>query len=156
MCGNIEPLAPSLWFQRIAVIAAGELNSIENSLRHASHLIQLAPIAFRKVLPSFDNDDAFEALLESEDLESAARQLVGPGVTLLIEASCHDKPTRAVIACPDLRRTVDGTGDTVASAVLAAWANWLTALRAQLGAELEEPALPAGAWRTPRSRSVCP
>jgi len=156
MCNNIEPLSPTLWFQRVAVIAAGELGSVENSLRHAGHLIQLAPISFKKVLPTIEDDGAFEAILESEDLDAAARQLIGPNSTMLIEASAHGGPLRAVIACSDLGRTIDGSGDTVASAVLRAWANWLIALRVEFGAEFEDHPSPTVEWHTPQCKSACP
>lgn len=156
MCNNIEPLAPALWFKRIAVIAAGELASIENSLRHAGHLVQLAPISFRNVLPQIVEEGEFESLLESEGLETAARNLFGPTTTLLIEAPDNGKPVRAVVSCSTLQRTVDGTGTSAAAAMLNAWTRWLMTLRVELGAELSDMEEPAGGWRTPSGLRSCP
>lgn len=156
MCNNIEPLAPALWFQRIAVIATGELASVENSLRHAGHLVQLAPVYYRKVLLPIVNEDEFEALLEAGDLDTAARQLFGPSTTLLIESGSGDTPARAVIACAILKQKVVGAGETTAAAMLKAWTNWLVTLRLEFGADLEADPAPDRDWLAPECKTACP
>ena len=156
MCNNIEPLTPALWFQRIAIIASGDLGNIENSLRHAGHLIQLAPIAFRRVLPATIDEDEFEELLGTGAFDAAARQLFAPAVTLLLETETGAESMRAVIPCSLLKRKVDGSGDTTAGAMLNAWANWLIALRLEFGIELEDPPASADDWGAPLSKSACP
>jgi hypothetical protein len=153
---NSEPLGAGVWFQRIAVIAAGELGSIENSLRHAAHLVQLAPISFRKAMPSVVDESAFEALLESGDFDTAARQLFAPSATLLIETSSDDSPLRAIVGCPILNRSVDGTGDSTAAAILSAWANRLVTLRLEFGSELLDDPAPVGAGPDPICQRACP
>ncbi len=155
MCMNDEPLATSLWFQRIAVIATGGLGGIENSLRHAAHLVQLAPISFRRVMPSLLEESAFEALLESGDFDAAARQLFAPPTKLLIETSSNERPLRAVIRCAILRRPVDSTADTAAAAILGAWAKWLITLRLEFGSDLEDNPTPISDGH-PICKSACP
>ena len=156
MCTNIEPLATRLWFQRIAVIATGNLGSIENSLRHAAHLVQLAPTSFRKVLPQILDESLFEALLESADFDASARLLFASPTTLFIETSADDSPLRAVVRCAVLKRSVDCTGDTAASAILGAWAKWLVTLRFEFGSDLEDDPAPVGDGPLPICKSACP
>lgn len=142
MHNNIEPLAASLWFQRIAIAASGELGSVENSLRHAAHLVQLAPLSFRRVLPEIRDEEQFESLLEASDLDTAARELFGPTTKLLVETSADDDSVRAVVCCALLKRAVDGRGACVASASLSAWANWLVGLRLEFGTALDVDPIP--------------
>ena len=146
MSKSIEPLSPALWFQRIAIVADGELGSLENSLRHAGHLVQLAPLPFRKILTQIPGDDEFEALLEAGALDEASLQLFGPATSVLVEAVPDGGRRRAVVACDILRRSVDADGDTAAEATLNAWARWLLALWFEFGPEIEGHAGPAGAW----------
>lgn len=156
MCMNVEPLAARVWFQRVAVVATGELGNIENSLRHAAHLVQLAPISFRRVMPPILDEDAFEALLESGDFDTAARKLLAPPTTLLVETSAHDSPPRAVIGCAILKRPVDGKGDTAAAAILEAWAKWLVTLRLEFGSDLDLDPAPVSSGPDPICKSACP
>lgn len=156
MCMRDEPLATGLWFQRVAIVAAGELGSIENSLRHAAHLVQLAPIAFRRVMPPVLEEDAFEALLEAGDFDSAARHLFDAATALLIETRADGSPLRAVVGCPILKRSVDGAGDSAAAAMLDAWARWLVSLRLEFGSDLDDDPAPVSSGPYPVSRTACP
>ncbi len=156
MCMSDEPLATGRWFQRVAIVAAGELGSVENSLRHALHLVQLAPIAFRRVMPPLLDEDAFEALLEVGDFDTAARQLFAPPTTLLIETSADESPLRAIVGCAILKRPVDGKGDTAAAAILDAWAKWLVTLRLEFGSNLDDDPAPVSSGPFPICKSVCP
>src|SRR5690606_16909675 len=100
MTHEIEPLEPSLWFARIELIARGGLGSIENSLRHAGHLMQLAPPSFRPAAHLAASEREFEALLDAKDFDTAARCLVHPDQL----AWCEDEGriADARIACPIL------------------------------------------------------
>lgn len=154
MCDSIEPLAPALWFQRIVVIATGELGSVENSLRHAAHLVQLAPISFRRVVQPILEESKFEAILEAGDFETAARHLVVPPATLTVESADVGQRPRAALACHILQRPVDGNGDTVAAAILDAWASRLIALRLEFGSELDDDAVATDRPRSARSKGL--
>ena len=129
MADNIEPLEPALWFDRIEMIARGQVGGIENSLRHAGHLLQLTPTSFREVVHMSLDVDSYEALLE------AARNLIAQPTALSVELDSKG-PVQAVISCVILNRAIRGEGDTVATAVLAAWTTCLLALRTEFGADL--------------------
>jgi len=107
-------------------------------------------------MPPILHEDAFEALLESGDFDTAARQLFAPSTTLLIETSAGDNPLRAVIGCTILRRPVEGTGDTAAAATLDAWAKWLLTLRLEFGSDLDDDPAPASSSVDPICKSACP
>ena len=135
MTDDIEPLAPALWFGRIEMIARGELSSVENSLRHAAHLLQLTPRPFRHLVRLSLDEDVFEALLEAGELDTAARHLVAQPTALTVDED-PDGPIHAVISCAIVKRAIHGTGNTVAAAVLNAWTTCLLALRTEFGADL--------------------
>jgi hypothetical protein len=135
MNDDIEPLEAALWFRRIEMIARGELPGVENALRHAAHLLQLAPRPFRHLVRLSLDEDAFEALLERGEYYAAARHLVAQPAALVIEQDGGLR-VRAAISCVILNRVLHGTGDTAAAAVLAAWTTCLLALRDEFGADL--------------------
>lgn len=135
MTDDIEPLSPALWFERIEMIARGELRSVENALRHAAHMLQLTPRPFREVVHMSLDEGAFEALLDAGELDTAARHLIAQPTALSVEHNPKG-PIRAVISCVILKRAIDGCGDSVATAVLDAWTTCLLALRTEFGADL--------------------
>ena len=135
MPDDVEPLSPTLWFQRIEMIARGELGSVENSLRHAGHLLQLTPTPFREVVRMSLEEKAFEALLQAGEFDTAARHLVAQPTALHVEEA-SDGRVQAMISCVILRRVIRGSGDTIATAVLDAWTTCLLALRTEFGADL--------------------
>lgn len=128
MTDFVEPLAPELWFRRLELIASGQMASVENALRHASHLLQLAPIAYREVVRPAIGEAPFEELLNVGDLDGAARHLVAQPLALAFSAD--GEQALATISCPVLGHPVKASGDTIASAVLRAWTTYLLALRA--------------------------
>lgn len=130
------PLDSALWFKRIEIIANGSLASVENSLRHASHLLQLTPLELRPLVGLAIDPDSFEALLDSGNLDTAARHLVARPTALDTEGEAGAPLIRATIRCSALNRKVHGIGDSVAKAVLNAWSTCLLCLREQYGDDL--------------------
>lgn len=135
MTDDIEPLVPALWFRRIEMIANGELGNVENSLRHAAHLLQLTPTPFRHVVQLTLHEEVFEALLEGGKYDTAAQYLVAQPTALSVDQD-SDGSVRAAISCSILQRVIHGKGSTVATAVLDAWTTCLLALRTEYGEDL--------------------
>lgn len=135
MTEKIEPLDAVLWFQRIEMIANGEL-SVENSLRHALHLLQLAPAPFRNVVRLEIAEWRFEGLLESGRFNLAARHLVAQPTALVVERGPDRTKIVASISCVILQRVIRGTGETEAAAILDAWSSCMLGLRSKFGADL--------------------
>jgi hypothetical protein len=136
MSEPIEPLDPSLWFERIEKVAHGHLGTVENALRHAAHLLQLTPTPFRDVVRLGIDEVGFEALLDAGDFDTAARHLVGQPTALSVEADQKEPNFQATIGCSILGRAIRGRGDTVATAILDAWTTCLIGLRSEYGADL--------------------
>ena len=132
MAKDIEPLPSDLWFDRIEMIANGELKNTEHGLRHALHLLQLTPREFRP--PEYDLIDevGFEALLSKGDLDAAARRLVA-APTLHVSSRPVGEAVEVTIACRTTAQSITGTGDTFAEALLQAWAKCLMMMRSDLG-----------------------
>jgi hypothetical protein len=127
---DIEPLTPELWFERIDLIANGQLGSTENALRHALHLLQLTPRQFRPREYGTIDEEKYEALLEAGDLDAAARTLVA-APTLTVSATSSPNGVEVAIGCKTLNMTVHGKGDSVAAAILQAWTQCLFMLRSE-------------------------
>lgn len=125
---DIEPLPECLWFERLELIARRELPSTEHALRHALHLLQLTPRQFRPPEYKALDETHFEALLEAGDLEAAARRLVA-APTLSVNTAPAVGAVKVAIRCSRLNRTLVGEGDSVADAILQAWAECLLMLR---------------------------
>lgn len=117
------------------MIAGSELHSVEDSLRHAAHLLQLTPAPLREHVRLSLDEDVFEGLLEAGEFDTAARYLVAQPTALSVDKD-RAGTIRAVIRCAILKRAIQGTGDTVAAAVLDAWTSCLLSLRAKFGADL--------------------
>lgn len=129
MTAQIEPLDTALWFKRIERIARGQLGGIEQSLRHAAHLLQLTPLQFSNVVRLAIDEDQFEAFLTAGDFDTAARHLIAQPATLTIELDASSSTVQATIGFVIQDRAISGTGATVASAVLSAWTTCLLALQ---------------------------
>lgn len=143
-------MGPALWFERVEKIARGGLPTIEHRLRHALHLLQLAPTPLREVARAAIDEESFEALLEAGNYDTAARHLVASPIALDID---DDRATiEATIRCPLIEGAVCASGSSIASAVLKAWALcmlelrivFVAELRRERGEEARDPARSAG------------
>jgi hypothetical protein len=132
MSSFIQPLDSAVWFQRLAAVARGELGSVERSLRHGFHLLQLAPLSFREFLPLSVTEPEFESLLECGDLDTAAGRLVAPPSTVSVEQS-NMGDIQALIDFVALDRVFVGTGISAAQAILDGLIRCIEALRAKHG-----------------------
>lgn len=129
MTDFVEPLPPELWFERLEMIASGNMPSVESALRHASHLLQLAPMSFRDIARPTLEENSLEALLEAGDLDTAARYLVAQPLALSLTPGGDRGRVQVTISCALLGQSITVTGETAASAILEAWATCLLALQ---------------------------
>lgn len=135
---SIEPLSLETWFGSVGRLNALALNgrtTIGSALRHAYHLVQLAPHALRTSVSAATSERAFENLLEAEIYDIAAQALVGSPAGLALVRQPGSKAIFAEVRFPDGRGLGCGQGRTIAPAILQAWC------RAALA--LDEP---AGNW----------
>lgn len=132
----VEPLESAIWFRRIEMIANGALGSVESSLRHASHLLQLTPYALRPLVGLSTDAESFEELLDASDFDRAARCLVAQPTALSVQETQGAAMIQAEIRCLALNSSVKGIGPTLAEAVLAAWSRCLLAIRTTYGEDL--------------------
>lgn len=128
MPDDIEPLTPELWFERIEAIARRQLGGTESCLRHAFHLLQLTPREFRPPEYGKLDEAGYEALLATDDLEAAARTLVAAPM-LSVSTTSMGSRVKVAVRCSKLDRTILGEGESVADAILQAWAECLLKLR---------------------------
>lgn len=150
MNDDIEPLEAELWFRRIEMIGAGKLGPVEHALRHAGHLLQLTPRALQSQVALRIDADAFEAILQAGDLDHAARCLVGEPLGLSVEAGRGGDGITATVSCSVLRRPTQGTGQTVAEAIIVAWSRCLLALRYALRVDhVAKPPGDVNSWEGP-------
>lgn len=125
---EVEPLPRKLWLARIERIAGGRLATLENALRHASHLLELAPPEFGEFVHPGIGEEQFEALLARRDFDAAARHLVAQAAALRVQAEEHGARVVASISCAKLGRVICGSGPCPASAILDAWASYVLAV----------------------------
>ena len=130
---HIEPLEPELWLEQIEAIARGDLG-LEQSLRHACHLLQLTPTPFREVLHLAVAEIRFEDLLTAQDYDAAARHLIASPTALSVDSA--NQEFSATISCVILGQVIRGTGSSQATAILSAWTTCLLALKSAYNADL--------------------
>jgi hypothetical protein len=135
---DLEPLSSEIWFRRVELIEAGALAGVEQSLRHAYHLQQIAPLTLRDTIQPAIAEDDFEKLLASGDFGAAARRLVGKPMLLELQGGNRGVETIATVVCEPWRQTARGRSQTEALAILDAWSKCVLMARTQCGSGLEQ------------------
>jgi hypothetical protein len=128
---SIEPLGLANWFGsvgRLSALAAEGPGTIGSALRHAYHLVQLAPHALRTTVAAALNEQAFEDLLDAGVYDIAAQALVGSPAGLALVRQPGSKAIFAEVRFPDGRGLGNAQGRTIALAILQAWCRAALAL----------------------------
>jgi hypothetical protein len=89
------PLSPSIWYQRLHYIRQ-QIHSIEDGiveqlLRHAFHLTQLAPGPLKELLRPRISENAFERLMSTNNIDLASLTIISDFSTYFIQ---YEKNTR--------------------------------------------------------------
>lgn len=147
---SIEPLGRKTWFAsvaRLSVQSVATPAAVGSALRHAYHLIQLAPHSLRSSVSAALSERAFEDLLEAGIHDIAAQALVGAPAGLALVRQPASKAIFAEVRFPDGGRAGCGQGRTIARAILQAWCRAAMAL---------DEAVVSGARSDPRCLKVVP
>ncbi|HEU4652016.1 MAG TPA: hypothetical protein VFS49_11445 [Croceibacterium sp.] len=128
---SIEPLGLESWFasvRRLSVLAAGGQATVGSALRHAYHLVQLAPHGLRGSIAATLSERAFEQLLEAGVYDIAAQALVGSPAGLALVRQPGSRTIFAEVRFPAGSGVGCGQGRTIALAILQAWCRAALAL----------------------------
>jgi hypothetical protein len=128
---SIEPLGLKTWFGSVARLSAKAVAApaaVGPALRHAYHLVQLAPYPLRSSISAALNERAFEDLLEAGIHDIAAQALVGSPAGLALVRQPDSKAIFAEVRFPDGASPGCGQGRTIARAILQAWCRAALAL----------------------------
>ena len=129
----IEPLEPTLWFERYQVVGScaqtASGHAAEASLRHLFHLAQLTPAPLAHLFRAEVCEASFEQLLEREQFDCAALLVLGRGVNFAISRSNDGCNVSAMISLVDGRHSARATADTLSQAILLAYCACIGSLR---------------------------
>jgi hypothetical protein len=128
----IEPLDSQTWFREIEALldrARRSLIDVEEQLRHAYHLMQMAPSPIREIIRPACDESRFEQLLDCAAFESAALALIPEPLKYSIAREC-DTRVLAAVALPGDDTGHFSAADGCASALLQAWALSIASLKA--------------------------
>lgn len=133
---DIEPLAPGHWLRRMAQLATRSLDEdddLERALRHAFHLVRLAPRPLRHIIRAEGDEAEFEALLDARNFEAAVLRLLGEHTPYTLH-TWSDGGVSAQAWYPAQRDRHSATGRSAAAALLRAWLQCNAALALEDGA----------------------
>lgn len=147
---SIQPLSPDLWLGRLGFlrehIFAGTIET-EPALRHAFHLLQLAPGPFADMLGDCD-EDSFEHLLENKLYDAAAGKLTASSF-LDIFVNVPDGHASVEIKSEVYDLRIEAVAKDKANAMLIAWVELI--LNTEKAALNQEPILTGPVPRKRRS-----
>ena len=127
---DIEPLEPGLWlhqWQRLAARLIETVEDLERALRHAFHLVQLAPRPLRPIVNCHASEDEFEAFLEAGAMETAMFELIGDRLGFSLGRAAGDEAVVAEILPPG-GQMFGASGRSPVEALFQAWLRYLAAL----------------------------
>jgi hypothetical protein len=131
--GDVEPLEPRSWFRMIGKLAAqlegAPSDRHEPLLRHAYHLLELAPRPLRGMIRSDLTAARYEQLLDCGALESAVVGLVGHPMAYEV-ARLRTDLHEAEVRLPGQVKPTLARGPSAPIALLAAWTQCLASLNA--------------------------
>lgn len=142
----IEPLESGTWFRTIDSLSHRSRRSagdLEEQLRHAYHLAQMAPLPIREVVQPKCDEVRFEQFLACGAFESAALALI-PAPLKYSVARGYDTMVLATVALPGDDTGNFASAEEFASALLQAWVRSVMALQPQSAGGL----FPEGAAET--------
>jgi hypothetical protein len=128
---SIEPLSQKTWFASVARLSAQSVATpaaVGSALRHAYHLIQLAPHALRTSVSAAVSERAFEDLLDAGIHDIAAQALVGSPAGLALVRQPASRAIFAEVRFSNGGSPGCGQGRTIARAILQAWCRAALAL----------------------------
>lgn len=121
----IEPLEPSLWFERFlaaeARVREAEGPAPDQLLRQVYHLTQLTPAPLAHLLGARICEATFEQLLEREQYDGAALLLLGAGVDFAIARSDGGETVTATVSIGGRQPASTAACKTLSRAVLTAY-----------------------------------
>jgi hypothetical protein len=126
---DIEPLEPRVWTQRIGQLADWSITDeagIERTLRHAFHLVQLAPRPLRHLIHCTCSEREFETLLDARAFDAAALRLIGHRTPFILKKSTGSEGATAELWQNDDADRHEASGPSVALALLRAWIEWVS------------------------------
>jgi hypothetical protein len=122
---TIEPMEPSIWFERLGKLLASAVEkgaaSPESVIRQAFHLVKLAPGPFREILPIDLDEERMERLLGCGGYESAVMALIGDRTTFSVHKVAGEQTVTAALSLDPHAQAGLGAHSSCAKAMLQAW-----------------------------------
>ena len=121
---DIEPLEPGHWirsFRQLAMRRLDDEADLERALRHAFHLVQLAPRPLRQIIHCTSSEAEFEALLETGAFDAAALRLLGNRTRYSLSRFSDEPGVAAEVWYADHFDRHHATEQSAALALFRAW-----------------------------------